>query len=156
MSFSPNDIGLMRRALAAAQAAADAGEVPVGAVLVDRDGSILAEAGNRCIRDHDPSAHAEMLAIRQAAAKARNYRLPGHRLYVTLEPCPMCAGLCVQARIETIIYGAADPRAGAVHSCYRIGGDGRLNHALVVRGGLLAEESAALLLDFFRKRRHRP
>ncbi len=156
MSFSQSDINLMRRALAAAQAAAQAGEVPVGAVVVDRDGAILAEAGNRCIRDHDPSAHAEMLAIRQAAASVGNYRLPGHRLYVTLEPCPMCAGLCVQARIETIVYGTPDPKAGALQSRYRIGGDGRLNHALEVRGGLLAEECATLLLDFFRKRRHSP
>lgn len=155
MPFSQDDIRLMQRALAAAQAAAAAGEVPVGAVLVDQGGTILAEAGNRCIRDQDPSAHAEMLAIRQAAAQVRNYRLPGHRLYVTLEPCPMCAGLCVQARIETVVYGAADPRAGALRSCYHIGGDGRLNHALAVRGGLLAEESAALLLDFFRQRRHK-
>lgn len=151
--FSPIDTMLMRRALLAAQEAATAGEVPVGAVLTDSTNTILAEAGNRCIRDHDPSAHAEMVAIRRAAALAHNYRLPGCRLYVTLEPCIMCAGACIQARIQTIIYGASDPKAGALHSCYRIGGDGQLNHSLNVRGGLLADESAALLRNFFSARR---
>ena len=143
----------MRRALAMAEQAAAEGEVPVGAVLADAEGAVLAEAGNRCIAGHDPAGHAEMRAIREAAAKLGNYRLPGCRLYVTLEPCVMCAGLCVHARIAAIIYGAADPKTGALHSRYRIGGDGLLNHNLNVRGGLLAEECSALLVSFFRERR---
>lgn len=143
----------MRRALEMAEQAAAEGEVPVGAVLADAEGKVLAEAGNRCIAGHDPAGHAEMRAIREAAAKIGNYRLPGCRLYVTLEPCVMCAGLCVHARIAEIIYGTADPKTGALHSRYRIGGDGLLNHNLNVRGGLLAEECAALLVSFFRERR---
>ena len=143
----------MRRALAMAERAAAEGEVPVGAVLADAEGAILAEAGNRCIAGHDPAGHAEMRAIRAAAAELGNYRLPGCRLYVTLEPCVMCAGLCIQARIDEIVYGTADPKTGALHSRYRIGGDGLLNHRLAVRGGLLAEECGALLVAFFRERR---
>lgn len=151
--FTPADTTFMQCALVAAQEAAAAGEVPVGAVLVDSNNTILAQAGNRCIRDHDPSAHAEMVVIRQAAALLHNYRLPGCRLYVTLEPCIMCAGVCVQARINTIVFGTLDPKAGALHSCYQIGDDGLLNHSLVVHGGLLAEKSAALLHNFFKIRR---
>ena len=151
--FSQQDAELMRRALAMAEQAAAEGEVPVGAVLADAEGAVLAEAGNRCIAGHDPAGHAEMRAIREVAARLGNYRLPGCRLYVTLEPCVMCAGLCVHARIAEIIYGTADPKTGALHSRYRIGGDGLLNHNLNVRGGLLAEECAALLVAFFRERR---
>lgn len=143
----------MRRALAMAQKAAAAGEVPVGAVLVDGNGRILAEAGNACIQEHDPSGHAEMAAIRAAAVKIGNYRLPGCRLYVTLEPCIMCAGACIQARLAGIVYGTADPKAGALDSCYRIGNDGLLNHGLTVQGGVLAEECSALLINFFKERR---
>ena len=146
---------LMRRALAKAHKAAAVGEVPVGAVLVDSENRILAEAGNNCIQAHDPSGHAEMAVIRAAAAKAGNYRLPGCRLYVTLEPCIMCAGACIQARITGIIYGAPDPKAGALHSCYRIGTDGLLNHTLTVQGGLLAEDCSAVLINFFKERRKR-
>ncbi len=145
----------MQRALDQARAAALSGEVPVGAVLMDRGGKLLAEAGNACIRSCDPSAHAEMLAIRRAAERLGNYRLPGCTLFVTLEPCIMCAGVCIQARIERIVYGADDPRAGALHSCYAIGRDGRLNHDLTVAGGLMAGECAALLRDFFRARRQK-
>lgn len=145
----------MQRALDQARAAALSGEVPVGAVLMDRGGKLLAEAGNACIRSCDPSAHAEMLAIRRAAERLGNYRLPGCTLFVTLEPCVMCAGVCIQARIERIVYGADDPRAGALHSCYAIGRDGRLNHDLTVAGGLMAGECAALLRDFFRARRQK-
>ena len=152
-SFSQQDAALMRRAIVMAEQAAAEGEVPVGAVLADAEGTILAEAGNRCIAGHDPAGHAEMRAIREAAARLGNYRLPGCRLYVTLEPCVMCAGLCVHARIAEIIYGTADPKTGALHSLYRIGGDGLLNHNLNVHGGLLAEECAALLVSFFRERR---
>lgn len=145
----------MQRALDQSRAAALSGEVPVGAVLMDRGGKLLAEAGNACIRSCDPSAHAEMLAIRRAAERLGNYRLPGCTLFVTLEPCVMCAGVCIQARIERIVYGADDPRAGALHSCYAIGRDGRLNHDLTVAGGLMAGECAALLRDFFRARRQK-
>ena len=143
----------MRRALALAAQAAAAGEVPVGAVLTDAEGNVLAEAGNRCIAGHDPAGHAEMRAVREAAAKLGNYRLPGCRLFVTLEPCLMCAGLCIHARIAEIVYGAADPKTGALHSRYHIGADGLLNHNLTARGGLLAEECGALVVSFFRERR---
>ena len=152
-NWTEQDLLLMQRALEQASAAALTGEVPVGALVTDSAGQVLAEAGNACIRNHDPSAHAEMLAIRAAAALMGNYRLPGCRLYVTLEPCVMCAGLCIQARIGTIVYGAADPKAGALHSCYKIGSDGQLNHAPIVRGGLLAREASDLLVGFFRARR---
>lgn len=145
----------MQRALDQARAAALSGEVPVGAVLMDRGGKLLAEAGNACIRSCDPSAHAEMLAIRRAAERLGNYRLPGCTLFVTLEPCIMCAGVCIQARIARIVYGTDDPRAGALHSCYAIGRDDRLNHDLTVAGGLMAGECAALLRDFFRARRQK-
>ncbi len=143
----------MQRALRMEQEAASEGEVPVGAVLVDSSNTLVAEAGNRCIRDNDPSAHAEMLVIRQAAALANNYRLPGCRLYVTLEPCIMCAGACIQARIENIIYGTRDPKTGALHSRYQIGTDGQSNHNITIQGGLLAEECSHLLTHFFRARR---
>ena len=145
----------MRRALVMARSAAARGEVPVGAVLVDNSSRILAEAGNDCIGRHDPCGHAEMAVIRTAAAKTGNYRLPGCRLYVTLEPCIMCAGACIQARLASVVYGAPDPKAGALHSCYRIGADGQLNHTLVVQGGLLAEECSALLINFFKERRNK-
>lgn len=143
----------MQRALAMAHMARVRGEVPVGAVLVDSNNRILAEAGNDCIGGHDPCGHAEMIVIRAAAAQERNYRLPGCRLYVTLEPCIMCAGACIQARLASVVYGAPDPKAGALHSRYRIGADGQLNHSLVVQGGLLAEECSALLINFFKERR---
>ena len=153
MIFSKEDNILMLRALYQAEISAEFGEVPVGAVMVAPDGNILAEAGNRCITDHDPSAHAETIVIRQAAAKMCNYRLPGCRLYVTLEPCLMCAGLCIQARVNEIIFGAFDPKAGALTSRYHIGSDGKLNHHFTVRGGLLANECGELLRLFFKKRR---
>ena len=146
----------MARALRQARLAAAAGETPVGAVLTDADGRILAEAGNACVGRNDPTAHAEMLVIRAAAALLGNYRLPGCRLHVTLEPCVMCAGACVHARLAAIVYAAADPKTGALHSCYRIGGDGLLNHRPLILGGLMEEESAALLRSFFRERRRRP
>ena len=143
----------MARALDQARRAAEADETPVGAVLADAEGRVLAEAGNACVRLSDPTAHAELLVIRAAAALSGNYRLPGCRLYVTLEPCVMCAGACVHARLASIVYGADDPKTGALRSCYRIGSDGLLNHRPQIRGGLMAEESAALLRAFFRARR---
>lgn len=147
------DLLFMRRALDRAREAAALGEVPVGAVLVDAEGQILAEAGNNCIAASDPSGHAEMRTLRLAAIKLGNYRLPGTTLYVTLEPCPMCAALLVHARVGRLVYGATDPKGGAIVSKYHIGGDDLLNHRFQVTGGVLAEESAQLLREFFRSRR---
>ncbi len=144
---------MMTRALELARRAAAAGEVPVGAVVVAADGAILAEAGNTCVRDSDPSGHAEMVAVRLAGRRLGNYRLPGTTLYVTLEPCAMCAALLVHARIDRLVFGAFDPKAGAVVSRYRIGSDGLLNHSFTVTGGVLAEECGRLLREFFQNRR---
>lgn len=144
----------MELALAAARDAATRGEVPVGAVVVDPDGGLLACDGNRTIGLADPSAHAEMLAMRAAGSKLGNYRLTGCTLYVTLEPCVMCAGAMVHARIGRLVYGATDPKTGAIESVYRIGCDGRLNHRFEVLGGVMAAEAASLLRDFFKTRRN--
>jgi tRNA(adenine34) deaminase len=143
----------MRAALREAEKGAVAGEVPVGAVVVSPEGKILARAHNRPVTANDPTAHAEILALRSAARKAGNYRLPGCRLVVTLEPCPMCAGAAVVARVAEIVYGASDPKTGAVSTLYRIASDTRLNHRAIVTSGVLAEECAALLTSFFRSRR---
>lgn len=150
---SDYDQQMMRRALHQARRAGAMGEVPVGAVVVNAQGRILAEAGNNCIDASDPSGHAEMRALRHAATALDNYRLPGTTLYVTLEPCPMCAALLVHARISCLVYGATDPKGGAIVSKYRIGSDGMLNHGFSVIGGILAEECAQLLREFFRSRR---
>ena len=149
-----SDHAWMRLALVEAEKAAALGEVPVGAVLVDGNG-LLAAAGNSPIRQCDPTAHAEILALRAAAGLRANYRLPDTTLYVTLEPCPMCMGALVQARVRRLVYGASDPKGGAAHSLYNLGDDPRLNHRLEVVGGLLAEECGRLLKDFFRVRRDR-
>jgi tRNA(adenine34) deaminase len=149
------DEAMMALALAEARQAAAGGEVPIGAVLVAADGEILARAGNSPIAHHDPTAHAEILVLRAAALKLGNYRLPGTTLYVTLEPCVMCAGALVQARVKRLVYGADDPKAGGMISCYRVGCDGVLNHDLEVRGGVLAAEATALLKDFFQARRRK-
>lgn len=146
----------MARALAEARAAARRGEVPVGALLVAEGGEVLAAAGNRTIADHDPSAHAEIVVLRQAAAALVNHRLPGTTLYVTLEPCVMCVGALIQARIARLVYGASDPKAGAVASLFQLAADPRLNHRFAVQGGVLAAECGHLLRDFFRQRRGRP
>ncbi len=143
----------MEMALAEARQVAKRGEVPIGAVVVDQAGQVLGRSGNRPIELHDPSAHAEMLALRQAAAALSNYRLTGCTIYVTLEPCPMCAGAMVHARLARVVFGAEDPKGGGMVSRYRIGNDGLLNHTLEFESGLLAEESARLLRDFFRERR---
>ncbi len=146
------DARWMRLALElAGQAAAD-GEVPVGAVLTSGS-ELLASAGNSPIRLSDPTAHAEILALRAASSRAGNYRLTGTTLYVTLEPCIMCMGAILHARVERLVFGALDPKTGAVISRYRIGSDGLLNHQIVITAGVLAEECAALLRDFFRVRR---
>jgi tRNA(adenine34) deaminase len=129
-----------------------AGEVPVGAVIV-KDGAIVAEGWNRPISTHDPSAHAEMIAMRAAADILENYRLLGTTLYVTLEPCAMCAGAMVHARVKRLVYAATDPRAGAAGSVFNIVQHDALNHRLEVEGGVMAEECGALLRGFFVARR---
>jgi len=142
----------MRQALEAAAAGAREGEVPVRAVVV-LGGEVLARAWNRPRGLSDPTAHAEVLALREAARSIGNYRLPGATLYVTLEPCAMCVGAMLQARIARLVFGALDPKAGAAVSLYRLAEDERLNHRLEVTGGVLAEESAALLKEFFERLR---
>lgn len=146
------DESWMRVALAEAGRGREAGEVPVGAVIV-RDGALLASAHNSPISLHDPSAHAEILAIRVAAAAAANYRLPGATLYVTIEPCLMCAGAILHARIERLVFGAADPKGGAAVSLWRLFEDRRLNHAVAVTEGVLREACAEILSGFFREKR---
>jgi tRNA(adenine34) deaminase len=152
MSVTAVDERFMAEALALAEAAAREGEVPVGAVLV-LDDVILAAAGNAPIRLNDPTAHAEIRVLREAGARLGNYRLPQSTLYVTLEPCPMCAAAMVHARVERLVFGAADPRTGAAGSVMNLAQDSRLNHQFVVEGGVLAARAADLLQGFFRARR---
>jgi tRNA(adenine34) deaminase len=148
-----DDIRWMRHALALAERAAAEGEVPVGAVLV-RDGMVLGEGWNCPIRTHDPSAHAEIRALRDAGGRAGNYRLPDSTLYVTLEPCPMCAAALVHARVGRVVYGAMDPKGGACGSVFDLlPSDSRFNHATQVQGGVLAEVCGERLRSFFRQRR---
>lgn len=147
------DIGHMRRALALARRAGRLGEVPVGAVLVDPAGRLLAAEHNRSIIACDPTAHAEVLCLRAAAATLGNYRLTGTTLYVSLEPCPMCAGALVWARVGRVVYGASDAKAGALGSVLDLAAQPELNHRPLVRGGLLAQEGAELLRGFFASRR---
>lgn len=135
-----------------AQRAADAGEVPVGALIV-RDNVLLAEGWNQPISAHDPTAHAEITALRAAGSAAANYRLPGTTLYVTLEPCVMCAGAIVHARVERVVFAATDQRVGAAGSAFSLLDNERFNHAVVVQGGVLAEECGELLKAFFKARR---
>ena len=142
----------MRHALKLARRAQELGEVPVGAVVVKGD-EVVAEGWNQPIASHDPSAHAEMVAMREAAAALKNYRLGGLTLYVTLEPCVMCAGAIIHARIARVVFGAADPRAGAVHSVYDVIARPRLNHRPEWAGGVLGEECGTVLQEFFRARR---
>jgi tRNA(adenine34) deaminase len=142
----------MHLAIEQARAAAKRGEVPVGAVVVSNE-RVVAASGNRTITDCDPTAHAEMVALRAAAQVLGNYRLPGADLYVTLEPCAMCAGALVQARIRRLVYGADDPRGGAVRTCLRVLDAPELNHRVEVTSGILVAESAALLQSFFAARR---
>jgi tRNA(adenine34) deaminase len=146
------DLEYMHLAIVQAQAAALRGEVPVGAVIVRND-QILAAAGNRTITDCDPTAHAEIVALREAARNAANHRLPGAALYVTVEPCAMCAGALVQARIARLVYGADEPKGGAVRTCLRVLDAPALNHRVEVVPGLLAAESVQLLQTFFASRR---
>lgn len=146
------DIHWMRLALQQAQLAAREGEVPVGAVLV-REGQLIAEERNRPIAEHDPTGHAEIRLLRRAGKRLGNYRLNGTTLYVTLEPCPMCAGAIVHARVERVVFATSDPRTGAAGSVYNLLQSNELNHRCRVEGGVLEQESASLLREFFRSRR---
>jgi tRNA(adenine34) deaminase len=146
------DEELMAVALAEARRGLEAGEVPVGAVVVV-EGEIVARAHNAPITLADPTAHAEILALREAARKLGNYRLTGATLVVSVEPCPMCCGAILHARVSQLVYGAPDPKAGAVESLYRLLDDARFNHRVATRGGVLAGESALLLRTFFEARR---
>jgi tRNA(adenine34) deaminase len=146
------DIALMREAIAEASRAAAGGEVPVGAVVV-LDGQIIGRGHNQPIASKDPTAHAEIVAIREAARALGAYRLPSAILYVTLEPCVMCVGAAIHARLAGIRYGARDEKAGALGSVYDIGRDGRLNHRIEVVGGIMQADCASMLREFFRNRR---
>jgi tRNA(adenine34) deaminase len=146
------DEGFMREALDEARRGAAAGEVPVGAVVV-MDGAVVSRAHNAPIALVDPTAHAEVLALRAAGEKYGNYRLGGATLYATVEPCAMCCGAALHARVARVVYGARDPKAGAVESLYRLLDDARLNHRAATTGGVLADEAAQLLSAFFERRR---
>jgi tRNA(adenine34) deaminase len=146
------DLEAMQAALGEARKAAEAGEVPIGAVAVAGD-DYVGHGQNRVLRDFDPTAHAEVVALREAAAALGNYRLNGVTLYVTLEPCAMCAGAMIHARIDRVVYAAPDPKAGAAGSVLEVLNHPRLNHRMQVEQGILADESAELLRSFFRERR---
>lgn len=146
------DSDFIRRALELARRGAEEGEVPVGAVLV-KDGRIIGEGYNRPVCSHDPTGHAEVIALRAGAAALGNYRLVDTTLYVTLEPCIMCAGAIVHARVGRLVYGAADPKGGAAGSVFDVLASGKVNHRVEVEGGVLAEECGAVLQEFFRARR---
>jgi tRNA(adenine34) deaminase len=150
--MNPLDEQFMRRAIELARQAEAAGEVPVGALIM-RNGEVIAEGFNRPITTHDPTAHAEMIALRAAAARSDSYRLLGTTLYVTLEPCAMCAGAMVHARVQRLVYAASDPRAGAAGSIFNVVQNPALNHRLEVETGVLGEECGAMLRSFFVARR---
>ena len=152
MSWSSEDEQFMRAALAEAKVAGQADEVPVGAVVV-RNGEVIGRGLNRPVQDCDPTAHAEIVAIRAAAASEKNYRLKDTTLYVTLEPCPMCVGAMLHARIGRLVFGAYDPKVGAAGSVFDLCDDRRLNHRFEVNGGLLEDQCSALLQNFFTARR---
>lgn len=147
------DLFWMQRALELARKAESLGEVPIGAVLV-KDDQIIGEGYNSPISRHDPTAHAEIMAVRDAAQRIGNYRLLNTTLYVTIEPCVMCAGALVHARVREVVFGAAEPRTGAAGSIFEILQSPKLNHQVQVRGGVLAEQCAGLLQDFFKQRRN--
>jgi tRNA(adenine34) deaminase len=147
-----SDIHFMELALQEAQSAALAGEVPVGALIVQR-GKVLARSGNRTIRECDPTAHAEVVVLREAARVVGNYRLADTTLYVTIEPCSMCAGAMIQARVTRLVYGADDPKGGAVRSCFEVLTNPRLNHQVEIVSGVMAADCTAVLQSFFGSRR---
>ncbi len=152
-----NDFNLdeswMWKAIHLAREAAKLNEVPVGAVIIDGDGKILAAASNRTIKNNDPTAHAEILALRTAAIRAGNYRLTGATVYTTIEPCAMCAGALVNARVARLVYGAPDERFGAVETHFRICDSPELNHRIEITSGVLADNCRRLMQEFFRERR---
>ncbi len=152
MNQAELDHQFMQHAFEQAQLAAAAGEVPVGAVLV-RDGQIISKAFNKPISNHDPSAHAEMLALREAAKAEQNYRLPGSTLYVTLEPCTMCSGAILHARVDRVVFGAPDPKTGAAGSVLDVFSSKLINHQTSIEGGVMGEECGQLLRSFFKERR---
>jgi len=152
MTQAELDQQYMRMAIEQAQLAAQSGEVPVGAVLV-RDGQVISKAFNKPIANHDPSAHAEILALREAALVEQNYRIPGATLYVTLEPCVMCSGAMLHARVGRVVYGAADPKTGAAGSVLDLFSSKQINHQTSIEGGIMSEECGQLLRDFFKGRR---
>ena len=154
MLLKNDDVLFMQKALRQAQKALSCGEVPVGAVIV-KDGKLISSGYNRCIKDRDPSAHAEMIAVRKAAKKLNNYRLNGCILYVTLEPCAMCAGVLINARIEKIVYGAKDKKAGACGSVFKIADGAKLNHRIKIEKAdeKLSAQCANMLTDFFKSKR---
>ncbi len=147
------DIAWMQLALVQAAQAQQLGEVPVGAVLVDAQGELLATGFNRTIIDHDPTAHAEIVALRAGAQQVQNYRLPGASLYVTLEPCAMCLGAMLHARLSRVVFGAPDPKTGACGSVLNLALEKQLNHHTQVEGGVLAQECGDTLRQFFKERR---
>lgn len=152
MMFKPQDVAYMQLAILQAKEAAKNNEVPVGAILV-HDNQVVGEGYNRPICKKDPTAHAEIIALRDGALKLKNYRLVNSTLYVTLEPCIMCVGAIVHARVQRVVYGAHDPKAGAINSQFQLGNTHQLNHRFEYEGGLLAEECGDLLRQFFRKKR---
>lgn len=153
LTLSEQDHYFMQQALNLADKAEEMGEIPVGAVLVTKAGEIIGEGFNLTISSNDPTAHAEIQAIRMAAVKIQNYRLMDCTLYVTLEPCPMCAGAILHSRIGRLVFGAMDYKTGAVGSRYHLFEDYKMNHALEIRGGVLAAECSRKISDFFKKRR---
>ena len=157
LRFSDSDERWMRHALAlATRAEEEDDEIPVGAVLVGADGELVGEGWNRNITEHDPTAHAEIVAMRQAGLRLGNHRLLGTTLYVTLEPCAMCAMAMVHARVARVVFAATDPKTGAAGSVFDLLADPRHNHRVAVQGGLLADESSRRLVDYFRAKRARP
>jgi tRNA(adenine34) deaminase len=151
--FSETDLHWMQQAMDLAKLAEQKGEVPVGAILV-RDGLVLGKGWNSNIERNDPSAHAEIMAMRNAGLVAQNHRLPGSTLYVTLEPCMMCAGAMIHARLERLVYGATDPKTGAAGGCFDILADSRHNHQMRIDGDCMQKECSDLLKEFFRTRRN--
>lgn len=143
----------MSQALVQAKLAADCDEVPVGAVLINEDNNLIAQDHNQPIRNSDPTAHAEIVVLRKAAKRLNNYRLPGTTLYVTLEPCTMCIGALVQARIKRIVFGALEPKTGAIESAHQLFDNGFYNHIPMVSGGVLANQCSVLLSSFFEQKR---
>ena len=153
MNQQENDEYWMRQALQQAQKAADSDEVPVGAVLVDQSGECLASGHNQPISAVDPTAHAEIVVLREAAKRMNNYRLPDTTLYITLEPCTMCVGALVQARVARIVFAASEPKAGAIVSALRLFETGRFNHQPEIDSGVMEAESSSLLANFFQQKR---